>query len=535
VHSLNDGRENDYMIQVIDQDLILSALHEGAQLSTSDTNDSGINGDTLADTAAKATELRLSFKNVIEIDNLQGFYALRTLRLDNNIIKCMKNLDHLVNLTWLDLSFNRISKVTGLNRLEKLTDLSLFNNMLSEVNGLDQCKNLHCLSLGNNNISALKNIVELRCFQNLRLLNLEGNPVSKESSYRMCVLAYFNELAYLDYSMVTRAEVVTAREQYQDELLDVEEKENFEEEKNSSELAAARHTQTLVDANLTVVQIIFDDMFADDTENLKLRHLPGVSGIMNSFQSEVESASDMFQRDGLARYELKKREETQFELALRQLRAKYANESIDLVTKFGRIKKQTLKSQALKQDVESYDLGPLRVALRELISLLKNLEMRHVEQCEELIGEFEIKYFEVKQACLEGQQGYFRHLEDHETNFIRILTLLVSELLDKAAKDELPGDLPVEISSLLTDRDSCMNAITGSHDVHIGKLYRREDEAKHNEELLFKGALRHYRDEEHVRSRGRISELSDFEGACLNEFSRLTSDRDGDEEAEWCP
>ena len=86
------------MIQVIDQDLISSALQEGTQLVTSD--DSGINGDTLADIAAKATELRLSFKNVLEIDNLQGFHALRTLCLDNNIIKCMKNLDHLVNLTW---------------------------------------------------------------------------------------------------------------------------------------------------------------------------------------------------------------------------------------------------------------------------------------------------------------------------------------------------------------------------------------------------------------------------------------------------
>ena len=301
------------MIQVIDQDLISSALQEGTQLVTSD--DSGINGDTLADIAAKATELRLSFKNVLEIDNLQGFHALRTLCLDNNIIKCMKNLDHLVNLTWLDLSFNRISKVTGLDRLEKLTDLSLFNNMISEVNGLGRCKNLHCLSLGNNNISALKDIVELRCFQNLRLLNLEGNPVSKESSYRMCILAYFSELAYLDYSMVTRAEVVTAREQYQDELLDVEEKENLQEEKNSSELAAIRHTQKLADANLTVVQIIFDDMFADDIEILKLKHFPGVSSIMNSFQSEVESASDVFQREGLARYQLKKREEIRIRTA----------------------------------------------------------------------------------------------------------------------------------------------------------------------------------------------------------------------------
>ena len=103
---------------------------------------------------------------------------------------------------------------------------------------------------------------------------MEGNPVSKESSYRMCILAYFSELAYLDYSMVTRAEVVTAREQYQDELLDVEEKENLQEEKNSSELAAIRHTQKLADANRTVVQIRFDDMFAD-IGILKLKHFQG--------------------------------------------------------------------------------------------------------------------------------------------------------------------------------------------------------------------------------------------------------------------
>merc|ERR1719198_2483516 len=160
--------------------------------------------------------------------------------------------------------------------------------------------------------------------------------------------------------------------------------------------------------------------------------------------------------------------------------------------------------------------------------------MRQVEQCEELIGEFETKYFEVKQSCLEGQQAYFRRLEDHETNFIRMLSLLVGELLDKAAKDELPGDLPSEISSLLTDRDSCMNAITGSHDIHVGKLYRREDEAKHNEELLFKGTLRYYREEEHNRSRNRIMELKSFEEGCFSDLKELIT-QEIDDEADGDP
>mgnify|MGYP001500144707 CR=1 FL=1 len=71
--------------------------------------------------------------------------------------------------------------------------------------------------------------IKLRCVRNLKLLNVEGNPVSNESEYRMFVLAYLNDLTYLDYSMVTKGETIAAREQYQDELLDVEEKENLEE------------------------------------------------------------------------------------------------------------------------------------------------------------------------------------------------------------------------------------------------------------------------------------------------------------------
>ena len=55
--------------------------------------------------------LALSYKNIIEIDNLKGLEKLQKLQLDNNIICKIQKLDHLVNLSWLDLSFNLIEDI----------------------------------------------------------------------------------------------------------------------------------------------------------------------------------------------------------------------------------------------------------------------------------------------------------------------------------------------------------------------------------------------------------------------------------------
>lgn len=43
-----------------------------------------------AQVVAEATTLRLSYKNVLKIDNLQGFSRLTKLCLDNNIIESIR-------------------------------------------------------------------------------------------------------------------------------------------------------------------------------------------------------------------------------------------------------------------------------------------------------------------------------------------------------------------------------------------------------------------------------------------------------------
>ena len=80
----------------------------------------------------------LSFKNIVRIENLQGFEGLTRLQLDNNFLERIENLGHLVNLEWLDISFNKISRIEGLEKLVRLKDLSLFHNQISVRSAVDE-------------------------------------------------------------------------------------------------------------------------------------------------------------------------------------------------------------------------------------------------------------------------------------------------------------------------------------------------------------------------------------------------------------
>ncbi len=68
---------------------------------------------------------------------------------------------------------------------------------------------------GRNNISAFDNVMYLRQFKKLRLVNLAGNPIAVLPDYRSYVLSHIKDLTYLDYRRVNAADVASAIEQHQ--------------------------------------------------------------------------------------------------------------------------------------------------------------------------------------------------------------------------------------------------------------------------------------------------------------------------------
>lgn len=157
--------------------------------------------------------MALSYKNIIEIDNLKGLERLQKLQLDNNIICKIQKLDHLVNLSWLDLSFNLIEEIQGLENLTKLTDLSLYSNKIKKLSGLENLCNLNVLSIGKNLLTKYADDDEgcinyLRTLKNkLEVLKMAENLFTKtgqtEGDYKLYAIEALKKLKYIDYELIT--------------------------------------------------------------------------------------------------------------------------------------------------------------------------------------------------------------------------------------------------------------------------------------------------------------------------------------------
>ena len=286
-------------IQVIDDKL----LAEGLTVANADSDSPYVGEINLVDAAPSAVKLSMSFKNIGRIENLVGFDRLEKLCLDNNLLEEIINLGHLKCLKWLDLSFNKIRRIQGLENLRQLEDLSLYCNKISVIEGLESCPNLQCLSLGNNRIDSLDQVIKLRQVRSLRMLTVANNPIENNSEYRMTVLAYVDSLHYLDYAMIDKNEKLIAKEQYHDELLDVEEKESVINEQVARDKATDQYVLQLTSATILFAHTIFDDMFLLDHEIDRLKNLPGVKEHVEHFRTGFKMMSEEYIRSSLERYE----------------------------------------------------------------------------------------------------------------------------------------------------------------------------------------------------------------------------------------
>ena len=68
---------------------------------------------------------------------------------------------------------------------------------------------------GNNQLTSLDGVTYLRRLPKLRMLNLAGNPMSKEPDYKSYVLSHVKDLVYLDYRRVTKDAQAAAIEAHQ--------------------------------------------------------------------------------------------------------------------------------------------------------------------------------------------------------------------------------------------------------------------------------------------------------------------------------
>ncbi|NXJ92292.1 DRC3 protein, partial [Corythaixoides concolor] len=293
------------------------------------------------------TELQLSFRNILQIDNLWQFENLTKLQLDNNIIEKIEALESLVHLVWLDLSFNNIEVIEGLDTLVKLQDLSLYNNRISKIEHMDTLQELQIFSIGKNNLTTLEDVIYLRRFKNLRTLNLTGNPLCDDEQYTLFVVAHLPKLVYLDFKLLSDATVrISAfpaceigHQHLREHLLCWYASSILAFGAGSLQKSGLqKHAAAFVE--YLNGSFLFDSMYAEDTEAARLAYLPGVGDLLQAYPSCFVSVCENLFNYGLKEHEKREAEVSDFYESLHEALTANQQEGRKIILDFENQKKR---------------------------------------------------------------------------------------------------------------------------------------------------------------------------------------------------
>ncbi len=207
-----------------------------------------------------------------------------------------------------------------------------------------------------------------------------------------------------------------------------------------------------------------------------------------------------------------------FEEAVRDMRTADDSESTRLIENFNKSNKELvvlLTKDSSRDKYSSVEVSRMLEALsNELDKLgddLMSLELRQVEKFESIIDDFDNRYNELKNICLEMQTTLFRAAEKMEDDLFQSISALIVDLMGRLAREELAEDyLDDEAMTLLMDRESCMGVLGISHDMHIGRLLKLEDQARNTETHAYVNLIQGHTNAERTRNRKRVLEIHDF-------------------------
>ncbi|XP_074648163.1 dynein regulatory complex subunit 3-like [Tubulanus polymorphus] len=460
---------------VIDEDMLQKAVEEQGP-----KDEAGRIAKSEGIDFTDVTSLRLDFKNILKIDNLWCFTNLTKLQLDNNIIEKIEGLDKLVNLVWLDLSFNNIESLEGFDKLTRLEDLTLFNNRISKVENLSELKCLQILSLGNNELKELENLVSLRAFKNLKTLNLAGNPICDLPEYKIYTVAHIPWLEYLDYRLVDENSKMAGYEKYQIAIEELIHDENAAERK-LEELKLKEEEVVLHKAAYVEYlngPYLFDSLFAEDAEGQKLNTMPGVDESLITYKEKFIAICQQIFEFGLEEHEKRISEYQQYQDSCYEAKTKNKTEGMNIIDKFMTNKKLLFQEFHHLNDQQMIDkkIAEYLDEVKEIHRELLELDVQLADQLEDTNKDFERNMQEMVTNFIENVQGQISQCRELENIHHERLLELAIVVLEKVVKNELEEEISEDLRMLFVDKDTIVNAVTASHDVHLLKIDNREDE-----------------------------------------------------------
>ncbi|NXR52948.1 DRC3 protein, partial [Hippolais icterina] len=465
---------------IIDDELVQKAIEEKCPEDLGDlARQENINVKVV-------TELQLSFKCILNIDNLWPLENLTKLQLDNNFIEKIEGLESLVHLVWLDLSFNNIEVIEGLDTLAKLQDLSLYSNRISKIEHMDTLQELQIFSIGKNNLTILEDVVCLRRLKNLRTLNLSGNPFCSKEHYRLFVVAHLPSLVYLDFKLVRLSTVRFLHSLIGRSGNSILQSLCFVALGAGSLQKSGSQKHTTAFVEYLNGSILFDSLYEEDREAAKLASIPAVEDLLQAYPSWFVLVSENLYNYGLEEYKKREAEVSKFYKRFHEILTANQQESKRIISDFESRHQRILDElyQARSGDAADSKRAQGKEDIHQLWDALMTLETLISNDLEELLQDFKRSIDVIASTFTETIQGIYpfhsiqyRDLdnENHE-KLIAIIIATMEKLEEEEFEENVEDDLPEDVRKLLMDKTTIFNAINMSQRIRLRKIDKRESD-----------------------------------------------------------
>merc|ERR1719427_284372 len=110
-------------------------------------------------------------------------------------------------------------------------------------------------------------------------------------------------------------------------------------------------------------------------------------------------------------------------------------------------------------------------------------------------------------AFMEHIQELFAQLRELENNHNEKLLETCVAILEKMVKGESDIEIDEDLRQLFVDKDTIVNAIAASHDVHLVNIDNREDEIVTRSGSWTANLMQKIHKKELIRNRNRIDEI----------------------------
>ncbi|EMP33085.1 Leucine-rich repeat-containing protein 48 [Chelonia mydas] len=373
----------------------------------------------------------------------------------------------------LQLDFRNILKIDNLWQFVNLTKLQLDNNIIEKIEALDSLVHLIWLDLSFNNIEVIEGLEALVKLQDLSLYN---NRISKIEN-----LDTLQELQVFSIG-----------------------NNNLTALENVVYLRKFKNLRTL---NLTGNPVCENEQYS----MFIAAHLPDL--VYLDFRLLDDNTRELA--------------EIKYQYAIDELKQGEAQALAKLVEEQAKQKELEHHTLDVIQNMSNFEIADFKLVkynedISQLSDTLMTLEMQTVDQLEHQVQPVRgrsdatvlcfLTFFHTMAQC--------RDLENHHHE--KLLEIAINTL-EKIVKSEFDEEMPDDARLLFVDKDTIVNAVNASHDIHLLKIDNREDDIITKANSWSSSVIEEVHKNEISRNRNRVREINQYIDHLQEELDNMES------------